>query len=221
MWVKICGVRDVPTALRVAAFSPQAIGLNFYERSPRWIDVAAAAEVVARLPPEIEPVGVFVNHSVAQIDAICRTCRLNTIQLHGDEPAEFAACLRPYRVIRAFRVLADGIDQIGEYLRECATHQISLAGCLVEPRVIDVYGGTGQTAPWDALKRNYNFSAWPPLILAGGLTPENVADAIRAVGPWGVDVASGVESAPGCKDDTKVLQFIENARRAFIVNAAQ
>jgi phosphoribosylanthranilate isomerase len=212
IWTKICGIRDVETALAVAACGPQAIGLNFYERSPRVVSPQVAKEIVSRLPSDVEPVGVFVNHSVDDITSLCRSCGLETIQLHGDEPPEVVAALSAFRVIRAFRVGKAGLEEVAHYPEECRRLNAPLWACLIDARVEGVYGGTGQVAPWDLLRREYNSCDWPPLILAGGLRPENVALAIRTVQPWGVDVAGGVESTLACKDIALVRKFVEAAR---------
>ncbi len=213
MWIKICGIRDVETALFAAQAGADAVGLNFYEKSPRVVAPPIAAEIVARLPAGIEPVGVFVNHRFDEIQTICRKCSLETIQLHGDEPPEVLAELsRKYRVVRAFRVGTDGLGFLAEYLDACARLKAKPWACLVDAKVAGRYGGTGQTAPWDLLQREYKTAEWPPLILAGGLNATNVAQAIRAVGPWGVDVAGGVESSVACKDATLVRQFVENSK---------
>ena len=118
------------------------------------------------------------------------------------------------KLIRAFRIGEEDLAAVAEYLEGCREVGVSLEACLIDARVEGKFGGTGRTASWDLLSREYQQDVWPRLILAGGLGPENVADAIHAVRPWGVDVASGVESAPGKKDLQQVRRFIENARKA-------
>jgi len=213
MWVKICGIRDVETALAVAAFRPDAIGLNFYEKSPRAVTPAAAAEIVAGLPSGIDPIGLFVNERTERILALSRECGLKTVQLHGDEPPDTIGRLSSLKVIRAFRVGEAGLGEVAAWLdlaRQLGTPPWAV---LIDARVEGKYGGTGKTAPWEIVRRDYGFAGWPPLILAGGLRHDNVASAIRAVGPWGVDVAGGVESAVACKDPAMVRQFVEAARK--------
>jgi phosphoribosylanthranilate isomerase len=213
MWIKICGIRDVETAQTVAQAGADAIGLNFYAQSSRVIAPELAAEIVAALDGAAEPVGVFVNHSAAEIRAICRQCGLRTIQLHGDERADQLADLsRDYRVIRAFRVGAEGLLSASRYLDDCRRLNARPLACLVDANVPGQFGGTGQTAPWETLAREYKSTEWPPLILAGGLRHDNVLQAIATVGPWGVDVAGGVESSVACKDTALVRQFMLNAR---------
>lgn len=216
MWTKICGIKDVPTAKAVAALRPDAIGLNFFPRSVRHVPLETAAEIVRTLPNRVEAVGVFVNHSAAEVDTICTRCGLKTAQLHGDEPPELLAELllrQPaLQLVRAFRMGAEKLQPFGDYLDRCRALGITLRACLVDAHVAGQYGGTGQTVPWDVLREEYRRDIWPPLILAGGLTAENVAEAIRAANPWGVDVAGGVESSPGVKDLAKVERFLAAAR---------
>jgi phosphoribosylanthranilate isomerase len=215
MWVKICGIRDVSTAERVAALSPDAIGLNFYSPSPRFVSRDVAREIASRLPFAISAVGVFVNHSVMEIAETVSACGLTMVQLHGDEPPEFLATLQATLsappLIRAWRMGGDLAD-LEAYFTECRKLGVRLAGCLIDAKVSGSYGGTGRTPSWDMLRDSYRREAWPPLILSGGLTPDNVAEGIHVVGPWGVDVASGVESSPGVKDVDRVAAFIHEAR---------
>lgn len=218
MWTKICGIRDVATAKAVATLKPSAIGLNFFAGSPRHVTVEQATEIVRDLPANVEAVGVFVNHSAAEIDAICTRCGLRTAQIHGDEKPELLAEVslrRPaLQLVRAFRMGAERLKPLAEYLESCRRLGVTLRACLVDAQVAGQYGGTGQTVPWNVLQAEYLRDTWPPLILAGGLTPENVAEAIRATNPWGVDVAGGVESSPGVKDLERVSRFLAAARQS-------
>lgn len=209
MWVKICGIRDVATARWVAELSPDAIGLNFYKGSPRCVDEAVARAIASELPRGVEAVGVFVDHSPADIVRICRACGITTAQLHGDyADSDINACqdagLKVIRVVRLGHEwpvgLSDGLDESSREIRY-----------LIDAQVNGAYGGTGQTAPWKLLASKWQ-PGWPPLILAGGLTPDNVSEAIAAVRPFGVDISSGVETAPGVKDPQRVRRFIESAR---------
>ena len=171
------------------------------------------------MPKTVQPVGLFVNHAVAQIAEACEQCGIRNVQLHGDEPPQFLANLLTQqagiRIIKAHRLGPEGLDPLAEYVQQCAALKVELSACLIDAQVDGAYGGTGTTVPWDLLNKQYRHNDWPPLILAGGLNPENVADAIRAVQPWGVDVSSGVESTPANKDIRLVAQFIEAARSAF------
>lgn len=212
MWIKICGIKDVETARRISGMGPDAIGLNFYQPSPRAVDFTVAAQIAAELPKAIEPVGLFVNHAEDEIRAGSKTCGLHTVQLHGDEPPGFAAAFPELKIIRALRVGSDGLDKMSDYLTECNQLGTMPDYCLVDAHVPGQYGGTGQTVSWEMLAREYRRDEWPPLILSGGLNPENVAAAIRACRPWGVDVSSGVESTRGVKDLDLVQRFVDAAR---------
>jgi len=217
MWVKICGITDERTAEAVCGLSPDAIGLNFHPQSPRSVTKAVAVRVARLVPDEVLRVGVFVNRAVTEIEDLASECRLDQIQLHGDESPEQIAtvCSRlpNISVIRVWRMAGDSLADLEAHLSACRTLGIELAGCLIDSRVSGSYGGTGHTVAWGALAREYRRDSWPQMILAGGLTPDNVADAIRATQPWGVDVASGVESTPGVKDIELVRRFIASARR--------
>lgn len=215
MWVKVCGVRDRAAAVKIAELGADAIGLNFYSRSPRFVEPEIAVEIAQALPEGVERIGVFVNHPIRNIERIAAECHLDVLQLHGDEPPSYLADLQRrlpgIRTVRAWR-MAKNLDGLGAYLKECRQWNCELAGCLVDAQVDGSYGGSGKTVPWERLVREYRFDKWPPLILAGGLTATNVADAISVAHPWGVDVASGVESSPGVKDLALVEQFVRQAK---------
>ena len=210
-WVKLCGVRDLATARMLAALRPSAIGLNFYKPSSRFVDIEAARAIQAALPEEILSVGVFVNESTAGIVEICSRTGIQAIQLHGDEPPEQLAQLRialpETSILRAWRVDETGLDSLAAYLEECETPPDAI---LIDAKVAGEYGGTGRTAPWEIL-RDYPAS-WPPMILAGGLHAENVAQAIATVRPFGVDTAGGIESSLGVKDADRAAAFVTAAR---------
>jgi len=204
--IKICGIKTLKDALAAIAAGADYLGFNFYPKSVRFIEKSACAEITSVLKqehPQIKLVGVFVNSSVEEIKDILQTCHLDLAQLHGDETPEMFAQLSP-SVFRAFR----GIPESNAgYERDEAPLM------LIDAAVKGVYGGSGVTADWAAateLAKKY------PLLLAGGLTPENVADAVRQVRPWGVDVASGVESAPGEKDAGKMVLFVKEVKRLEI-----
>lgn len=197
--IKICGIKTLKNALAATNAGADYLGFNFYPKSIRFIEKSACAEITSVLKrehPQIKLVGVFVNSSVEEIKDILQTCHLDLAQLHGDEMPEIFDQLTPH-AFRAFR----GIPESNAgYERNEAPFM------LIDAAVKGVYGGSGVTADWAAaaeLAKKY------PLLLAGGLTPENVADAVRQVRPWGVDVASGVESAPGEKDAEKMLAFVK------------
>ncbi len=219
MWVKICGVRDEATAAWVAACRPDAIGLNFFPRSPRFVNLAVATRIVKSLPAGIEAIGVFVHattNRAEEIAAIVHQVGLHGVQFHGSEsPSDIAAvmecCPAGTKVFRSWTPDGDW-QRLPQYVEACRTLGVEIAAILMDAHAPGQYGGTGQTIDWTALRSHYDFTALPPLLLAGGLKPENIADAIRTVQPWGVDVASGVESSPGVKDPERVRSFIADAR---------
>ena len=197
--VKICGIKTLNDALAAIEAGADYLGFNFYRRSVRFIEKRACAEITSVLKKEhsqIKLVGVFVNSLVEEIKDILDTCSLDMAQLHGDETAEMLKALDG-KAFKAFRGIPESID--GFVRSESPVF-------LVDASVKGVYGGSGVTADWNGaaeLAQKY------PLLLAGGLTPENVAEAVRRVKPWGVDVASGVESAPGEKDASKMKAFVK------------
>ena len=201
--IKICGIKTLKDALAAIEAGADYLGFNFYPKSVRFIEKSACAEITSILKrehPQIKLVGVFVNSSVEEIKDILQTCHLDLAQLHGDETPEIFSQLAPH-AFRAFR----GIPESNAgYERNEAPFM------LIDAAVKGVYGGSGITADWTAAAE---LATKYPLLLAGGLTPENVADAVRQVRPWGVDVASGVESAPGEKDAGKMVQFVKEARK--------
>jgi phosphoribosylanthranilate isomerase len=214
--VKICGITNEADARFAIDVGADAIGFNFYAKSKRFVEPAAAREIADALPNNVQEIGVFVNHTAAEICSIATTVGLNGIQLHGDERPEFFAELpAKLLLIRAFRCGASGLAPLSEYLEKCRT-----AGRVPDVVLIDAdagaeFGGTGQRADWGRVAKERGLLEDMPLILAGGLTPANVAAAIATVHPDGVDVASGVERAPGRKDDQLVADFVAAAKRAF------
>jgi phosphoribosylanthranilate isomerase len=186
------------------------VGLNFWPQSPRFVEPAMAADILRELPPFVVPVGVFVNLPLEQVmQAVCSLNRLRMVQWHGDSHEVNASFQLP--LIPAFKVRGpDSLGQIMRYLERCRSINYLPAAILADGHAEGLYGGTGKLAPWDLLA---GFNPGVPLILAGGLTHENVAQAIRAVRPYAVDVASGVESSPGHKDADKMRRFIDNVRK--------
>jgi phosphoribosylanthranilate isomerase len=210
--IKICGVTSEADACRAAELGADAVGLNFYARSPRHIDGVMANFIVRALPPFVEPVAVFVSQPLKQVfDQLNQLGAIRTFQWYGDHRE--LADPYPFRLIAAFPVRdAASVVVITRYLDLCRDLGRLPSAVLVDAHAPGQHGGTGQTVPWKLLA---DFRPDVPLILAGGLTPENVAQAIRLVRPYAVDVASGVESAPGQKDTDKMRRFIANAREAF------
>ena len=200
--VKICGITNSDDARHAADCGADALGFVFYAGSPRCVTPEQARELVAGLPPFVTRVGLFVNEDPGRIRAIIASCGLDAVQLHGDEPP--AACvLPPCRVIKGVR------PRHAADLAALAAYPV--AALLVDAAVPGQFGGTGQRADWELAAR---LAARQRVILAGGLTPANVAAAVRQVRPYAVDVASGVESAPGRKDPDLVAQFIRMAKEA-------
>ncbi len=208
--VKICGVTTPADARFAGDAGADAVGLNFYPRSPRFLDPRAAADVVRALPPFTAPVGVFVGMPVRQVCAVAYQLGLRGVQTYDDAPP--ADDPFPFAFVPSFRVKdAASLEHVCRFVAVMRDAGRPPAAVLVDSFVAGEMGGTGHRAPWDLLA---GFDPGVPLILAGGLTPDNVAEAVAAVRPWGVDVASGVESAPGVKDPDKVARFVRNARAA-------
>ena len=213
--VKVCGITSPNNGRAVCDAGADAVGLNFFEGSSRFVDFAVAGRIAGALPKGVVRTGLFVNAPINRICEAWDRIDLDLIQLHGDEPPEFLVELKGRPVMRAFRLGEDGITPILKYLEECRR-----LGCLPKLTLIDSYrkghfGGSGAVADWNTA-RQYPSENWhPPLVLAGGLTPENVGEAIRIVAPIAVDAASGVERMPGQKDAELVRQFVEAATAAL------
>ena len=211
--IQICGVTRPDDARVAAELGADAVGLNFYPLSPRYADPAAAAGILSPLPPFVEAVGVFVNPTLAEmIEAVRPLGRIQALQWHGENPRREPHAARPYRLIQAFAVGDENeLREVTQYLDMCRDCGQLPDAVLLDARVAGQYGGTGTTAPWRLLA---DFRPGVPVILAGGLTPDNVAEAIQVVKPYAVDVASGVEAAPGQKAAEKLRRFIGQAREA-------
>ncbi len=204
----------------MAACRPDAIGLNFHPPSPRYVEPDVASRIVAALPAGIEAIGVFVNagaHRADETAALVRQVGLHGVQFHGYESPNdiitvMQVCPLGTKVFRSWTP-DDEWERLPRYVQACRNLGVNIAAILMDAHAPGQYGGTGKTVDWTALQSHYDFQAWPPLLLAGGLKPDNVAAAIQTVQPWGVDVASGVESSPGVKDPERVRAFIANARK--------
>ena len=202
--VKICGITSEADALAAAEAGADAIGLMFYEGSPRHVTLEQAKAISAALPQHVMRVGVFVNAEEAFVHQALTECMLNILQFHGDETPE--ECSRyPVMTLKAFRVQGE------ETLAQLEAYPS--AGYLLDAYVKDALGGTGATFNWDLAVRAQEFGK--PIFLAGGMTPENVAEAVRKVQPFGVDVSSGVESEPGRKDAEQMRTFVAAAKGAL------
>ena len=208
--VKICGI-TTPDDMRLAAdLGADAVGINFYPKSPRYVDPRNAASLLRALPPMIDAVGVFVDLKIRQVCALAYQLGLRSVQCFGDTADVEDS--HPFQRIAAFRIKdRSSLDEVDAYLAKCRAVGAMPAAVLLDAHVEGQLCGTGQKAPWELLSA---YRPGVPVILAGGLTPENVAEAIRTVKPYAVDVASGVESAPGRKDPDKVRRFIDAARGA-------
>lgn len=194
--IKICGITNIEDALAAVKAGADALGFVFYKQSPRNISPEQASAIIRCLPPFVQIVGLFVNEQLTVVNSIADRCGLDVVQLHGDETPEFCAGVKR-RTIKAFRVRdQSSLDQIGEY---------DVAACLLDAWSPAARGGTGETFNWEIAAAAATERC---IILAGGLTPDNVAEAVKAVRPYAVDVSSGVESAPGRKNSYKVLRFI-------------
>ncbi len=213
--IKICGVTIVADALAAARAGADAIGLNFFPGSKRFVAPARAREIVETLPPGVVKVGVFVNADEHDIRGTCESLALDAVQLHGDEPPELLGRLADLPLVRAFRLDSRGLAPVDSYLAACAALRAAPRMILLDAHVPGQYGGTGATLDWSALSDAKGAADRPPIVLAGGLTPGNVATAIRAARPAAVDTAGGVEYAPGKKDHTSLAAFVTAARAAF------
>jgi phosphoribosylanthranilate isomerase len=215
--VKVCGVTRAADAAAAVVAGADAIGLNFFSRSPRYVEVQLAQSIAAELPPETARVGVFVNASAGEILRKSEQLNLSLAQLHGDEAADFPAQLPAWlRIIKAFRLRkGEGLAHVADYLNRAESAGRVPNAILIDAFSKDAYGGTGTAGDWAVLALERASCKGLPLILAGGLKPGNVGQAIRTARPDAVDVASGVESALGIKDRELVRQFTSRARAAF------
>ena len=199
--VKICGITRAPDALAAVESGADALGFMFYKESPRCVSLSVAADIIRQLPPFVVKVGVFVNAAEDLVMRAIGECGLNLLQFHGDEPPEY--CLQfGVMSMKAFRIRdAESLKRLPEYRTDA---------WLLDAYVPDQPGGTGTTFNWDLAVEAVRLGR--PVFLAGGLTPENVGEAVRRVQPYAVDVSSGVETAPGKKDAGRIRRFIAAAR---------
>jgi phosphoribosylanthranilate isomerase len=202
--VKICGITNAPDAQAAVSAGADALGFIFYSKSPRFVEPKVAQHIISELPPFVLPIGVFVNEEPTVVQNIIEECGLALAQLHGDEtPAYCESLERP--VLRGIRLRDRGsFLAMAEY-----RGRAGVRGFVVDAYSESGFGGTGETTNWDIAAEAAKAA---PILLAGGLTPENVQEAIQKVKPYGVDVSSGVESNPGKKDPAKVQAFIHAAK---------
>ena len=202
--IKICGITNQEDAETAVHEGADALGFVFSSQSPRFVEPAVAKQIIESLPPFVLPVGVFVNHDLDTVRCLFDDCGLALAQLHGDESPGFCESLRR-PVLRALRLRdRSSFLALAEY-----KGRIGVRGFVVDAFSDAVYGGTGQTTDWSLAGE---VAKAVPILLAGGLTPENVQEAIRQVQPYGVDVSSGVEHRPGRKDSAKIRAFIQSVR---------
>ncbi|MDX2494271.1 MAG: phosphoribosylanthranilate isomerase [Desulfuromusa sp.] len=198
--IKICGITNLEDALCAVTAGADALGFVFYEKSPRYIHPEKVAQIVSELPPFVTTVGLFVNAAPDTVSQTMRMAGLRVVQLHGDELPEDCS-FNPYPVIKAVRVKgADSLAAIGNY---------QVSALLLDAWSDQQYGGTGESFDWQLAKK---LTGRLPIILAGGLNPDNVAQAIQVVNPYAVDVSSGVEESPGHKDHNKIRKFIQQVK---------
>jgi phosphoribosylanthranilate isomerase len=208
--VKICGLTRVDEAIACAELGAQWIGLNFHLGSPRYVTPEQAAAIITALPASASPVGVFVDQPPARVSELARNLGIGIIQLHGEEPPQDLVALRQFQLVRAFRPdRAAAWRDVIEYLDKARALGRCPDAFLLDALVSGQAGGTGSVVADDVLGA---IPPLPSLILAGGLTPENVGVRVARVKPWMVDVASGVERSPGRKDLDRVAAFIRQAR---------
>ena len=199
--VKICGITNAGDASAAVEYGADALGFVFYPKSPRFVTPEIAQSIIGQLPPCIATFGVFVNETPNEIRRICTATGIGIVQLHGDEPASM--CTEFPRVVKAFRVRAmSDLQPLGA---------CEASAYLLDTYDVGEYGGTGQVFNWDIAVEAKQFGR---IILAGGLTPDNIAQAVVRVRPYAVDVSSGVEKEKGKKDLEKMRLFIERAKAA-------
>ena len=198
--VKVCGMTNLKDALVAVEEGADAVGFIFYKKSPRSVTMKLVREIVLELPPFIDTVGVFVDETAEQINKIADYCNLDMVQLHGDESPTFCKRMRR-RVIKAFRV------KDMQSVKKLSNFQVS--GFILDTFSESLHGGTGKVFDWNLALPAKKFG---PVIMAGGLTPNNVRQVIQRVRPYGVDVCSGVESQPGIKDHKQIRDFLKNAK---------
>ncbi|MBI3599240.1 MAG: phosphoribosylanthranilate isomerase [Nitrospinae bacterium] len=210
--VKICGITNLEDAVYAAECGADAVGFIFYQKSPRFIERKTAKEIIRNLPPFITTVGVFVNHDIEDVIKTAQDCRLNAVQLHGDESPDYCSkipLLSPFtkggvrgiKIIKAIRVESkDSFKKMTGY---------GVSAFLLDSYSENSYGGTGKTFNWNLAIKAKEYGR---IILSGGLTKDNVKDAIEKVEPYGVDVSSGVEESIGKKDREKVRAFIKRVK---------
>lgn len=212
-WVKICGITNLEDALIAVDAGADAVGFVFYEKSPRFVTVETAREIISKLPEKVDKIGVFVNEAPERVSAIADQVGLTAVQFHGDEwkrPERYAVnrdgffCLPMLEMVREPSTAIPSLRNV-----ECFPN---LAGFLLDSGTAEKRGGTGQTFPWGSALSFSSLKALRRIVIAGGLTSATVGQAVAYLEPWGVDVSSGVEARPGKKDPEKLRAFVKAVR---------
>ena len=204
IYTKVCGITKLEDARYAAHLGYSAIGFNFYPNSPRVIKPENAKEIIAELPPFVTTVGIFVNEKAEMVKEVCEFAKLSMVQLHGDEPPEYCKSM-PLRVLKAF-----GIHEGFNFSKLAPYEGANIAAYLLDKHSPELVGGTGQTFDWSLVQ---NAKEYGRIILAGGITPFNVVNALKEAEPYGIDVSSGVEILPGEKNRVKLKNLIEIVKR--------
>jgi len=203
--IKFCGITRPVDAVAAAHAGADAIGLIFYDKSPRHVSIDQAHEILAVLPPMVSPVGLFVNVMPREILETARVLNFRTVQLHGDEPLDYLSQLPGLTIIKSIRCTNQNLSSLAQWR--------AAAGILLETAGTPEAGGTGIANDWTLVETAIKSVAdLPPLIAAGGLTPENVADVVTRIRPWAVDVSTGIEESPGIKSVEKMRRFAAAVR---------
>ena len=216
-WIKICGITNFDDALASAAAGADALGFVFYPPSPRHLDPARARDIIQGLPEDIEKIGVFVDQQVDEVERIAEQARLTAIQFHGDQyrdPSQLPGHRRILLGVPWTALVGDGPERAHRLMSLTATTE-NLMAIMIDSGTKHQPGGTGRPFDWlSAVSSIARLQSERPVVVAGGLTPDNVFEAIDILRPWGVDVSSGVEVTPGKKDPAKVCAFIRAVRLA-------
>ena len=205
--IKICGITNVEDALAAVAAGADALGFNFYKPSPRYISPQNARAIIDQLPPAVLTVGVFVNEEPESLKRIADESGVQVLQLHGDESPEYCRDLTTDRYIIKTLAVSKNFDTQTVYAYKTAA-------IMLDTRDNNLRGGTGRVFDWSIARQVSQLV--PNLFLAGGLSPENIADAIEAVHPYAVDACSALEDSPGKKNHKRIRSFIETARRGIL-----
>ena len=199
--IKICGITNFKDAKKASDLGAYMLGFNFYKKSPRYITPNKAKSIIDKLPKSVKKVGIFVNEPTEKIINTAKLCHLGYIQLHGDESPEFCKSLKKYRIIKALRI------KNSNDIKKIKLFKGLVWAILLDTYQKKSYGGTGKTFNWKLAKEAKKYKI--PIILAGGIGPDNIQEAIKTVNPYAVDVCTSIEKSPGNKDTNKLNLFIK------------